>query len=100
MANIEFKPVEKEQIPRRGKYRKEVRKWVDQFLKSGDKALRSNEFKDRDLAMSYYDSFKDHIKKKNLPVDVKIRKVTKNPKGTTTWHLFLIRKEALAGKKP
>ena len=88
MGNIEFNPVGEEEIPRRGKYREEVRKWVNQFLKSGDKALRSNEFSDRDLAMSYYDSFKDHIKKKKLPVDVKIRK---NNDGTA-WAIFLVKK--------
>ena len=88
---IEFEPVEKEEIPRRGKYREEVRKCVDEFLKSGEKAWKSNEFHDRDLAMSYYDSFKDHIKKKNLPVDVKIRQKGKNPKA---WMLFLTKKKS------
>ena len=91
MANIEFKPVEDEKIPIRGKYREQVRKWVDKFLQSEDKALRSNEFSDQKLAMSYYDSFKDHIKKKKLPVDVKIRK---NNDGTA-WAIFLVKQEAL-----
>ena len=88
MANIEFKPVEDEEIPRRGKYREQVRKWVERFLKSKDKAIRSTEFSDQKLAMSYYDSFKDHVKKKKLPVDVKIRK---NNDGTA-WEIFLIKK--------
>ena len=57
--------------------------------KNGVKALQSNEFNDKDLAMSYYDSFKDHIKKQNLPVEVKIRK---NNDGTA-WKLFLIKRE-------
>ena len=88
MGKIEFEPVEKEKIPRRGKYREEVRECVSKFLKSGNKAIESNDFSDRDLAMSYYDSFKDYIKKENIPIDVKIRKV--NPAGT--WKLFLVKK--------
>ena len=94
MANIEFRPVEQEEIPRRGKYREEVRQWVSKFLKlnkeKGVKAIKSNEFPDRDLAMSYYDSFKDHIKKQKIPIDVKIRKIRKNP--TPLWALFLVKK--------
>ena len=91
MGKIEFDPVEEEEIPRRGKYREEVRQWVAKLLKSKDKAIKSKEFEDRELAMSYYDSFKDHIKKQKLPVEVKIRQVGKNPKA---WILFLIKKEA------
>ena len=95
MEKIEFKPVEEEEIPRRGKYREEVRQWVAKLLKmnekKGVKAIKSKEFNDRELAMSYYDSFKDHIKKQKLPVEVKIRQVGKNPKA---WILFLIKKEA------
>lgn len=91
---IEFKPVEPEEIPRRGKYREEVRKWVSEFLQlnneKGIKAIRSNEFEDRNLAMSYYDSFKDYVHNENLPVDVKIRKVKKNPQ--PLWALFIIKK--------
>ena len=91
MEKIDFDPVEEEEIPRRGKYREEVRQWVAKLLKSKGKAIKSKEFKDRELAMSYYDSFKDHIKKQKLPVEVKIRQVGKNPKA---WILFLIKKEA------
>lgn len=92
MGNIKFEPVDEDEIPRRGKYREEVRQCVSNFLKSGQKALKSNEFDDRDLAMSYYDSFKDHIKKQKLPVDVKIRKMAKNP--VPSWAIFLLKKEA------
>jgi len=41
--------------------------------------------------MSYYDSFKDHIKKEKVPVDVKIRQTKKNP--SPVWALFLIYKQ-------
>ena len=95
--NIRFEPVEEEEIPRRGKYREEVRQWISQFLKlnkeKGIKAIKSSEFKDRDLAMSYYDSFKDYVKNEKLPVDVKIRKVKKNPQGIIKWALFLVKKD-------
>ena len=89
MENIKFDTVEEQKIPRRGKYREQVRKWVDRFLKSEDRALQSNEFADRSLAMSFYDSFKDHINKNKLPVIVKIRK---NNDGTA-WNLFLLKLE-------
>ena len=92
--NIKFEPVQEKEIPKRGKYREEVSQWVSEFLKlskeKGIKAIKSNEFDDRDLAMSYYDSFKDYIKKQELPVDVKIRKVKKNP--DPLWALFLVKK--------
>jgi len=90
---IEFEPVKEEQIPRRGKYRKEVQQWIDRLLKEFDKkgvkAIRSNDFEDRQLAMSYYDSFKDHVKKKELPIEVKIRK---NNNGTA-WNIYLLKVE-------
>ena len=96
MGKIEFEPVEEKEIPKRGKYREEVRQRVSEFLKlnkgKGIKALKSSEFEDRDLAMSYYDSFKDHIKKQNLPVEVKIRQTKKNP--DPRWTLFLTKKKA------
>jgi len=95
MSNIEFEPVEHTDIPRRGKYREQVIKWISRFQKlekeKGTKALRSQEFTDRNLAMSFYDSFKDHIKKKKLPIEVKIRK---NHEGTA-WQIFLIHKEGI-----
>ena len=89
MANIEFEPVKEEEIPKRGKYREQVRKWVARFQKlkkeKGIKALKSKEFKDREVAMSYYDSFKDYLKKEKLPIDVKFRK-----NGNGTFQLFLV----------
>ena len=92
--NIKFEPVQEKEIPKRGKYREEVKQWIRKFEKlneeKGVKAIQSNEFEDRNLAMSYYDSFKDHIKKNNLPIDVKIRKVAKNP--TPKWALFIVKK--------
>ena len=95
---IEFKPVKQKEIPRRGKYREEVRKWINDFLKlkeeKGIEAVASDPFDDKDLAMSYYDSFKDHIKKHKLPIDVKIRQKKLNPKGKMQWILFLVNKEA------
>ena len=89
MENIKFDTVEEKEIPRRGKYREQVRKWVNRFLKSEDKVLKSNEFHDKRLAMSYYDSFKDHVKKQKLPIEVKIRQ---NDDGTA-WNLFLFKPE-------
>lgn len=93
MEKIKFEPVEEEEIPRRGKYREEVRQCVSEFLKqskkNGVKALKSNQFNDHKLAMSYYDSFKDHIKREKLPVVVKIRK---NNDGNA-WKLFLLKME-------
>jgi len=91
MANIEFEPVEEKEIPKRGKYREQVRKWVVNFQKlqkeKGIKALRSNEFDDKDLAMSYYDSFQDYLKKEKFPIDVKVRK-----NGNGIYQLFLVEK--------
>ena len=89
MENIKFDTVEEAKIPKRGKYREQVRRWVERFLKSKDKALQSNEFTDHSLAMSFYDSFKDHVKKNKLPVQVKIRK---NNDGSA-WKIFLLKPE-------
>ena len=89
MESIKFDTVEEQKIPKRGKYREQVRRWVERFLKSEDKAIRSTEFNDQKLAMSYYDSFKDHVKKNKLPVVVRIRK---NNDGTA-WNLYLLKPE-------
>ena len=94
MQSIKFDPVAEEEIPRRGKYREQVKRWLERFLKSENRVLKSNEFNDKRLAMSYYDSFKDHVKRNNLPVQVRIRQ---NDNGTA-WNLFLFKPEVLSQK--
>ena len=88
MTEIEFKPVDIEKIPKRGKYRDIVKRQVNAFLKLMEKgvdAIESNSFSDKKEAMGYYDSFDYYIKKKKLPIKVMIR--TK-PNGT--YALFLV----------
>jgi len=87
----EWKPVEVEEIPRRGRFREEVRDTIANFLKLVEKKGTNaicREFSERELAMKYYDSFKDEVSKKNLPIEVRIRK--QNP---TNYKLFLIKTE-------
>jgi len=88
---IEFKPVKMEEIKARGRYREEVKACVKNFLQlieQGIKAVESNEFSNRKLAMSYYDSFDNYIKKEKLPIQVKIR-----TEQNGMFKLFLVKKE-------
>lgn len=89
-VGVEFKPIKKEEIPTRGRFKEEVKKHIAKFLKlmknEGVKAIKSEEFDDKKLAMSYYDSFSNYIQKEKLPIRVSIRQ---NNNGTG-WNLFLM----------
>lgn len=94
VTEIEFKPVELEEIPKRGKYRDIVKREVTGFLKLMEKgvyAIESNSFKDKKEVMGYYDSFDYYIKKEKLPMKVMVR-----TKKNGTYALYLVDSKKLS----
>lgn len=77
MTDIRIRPIELEEIKPRGKYRKDVVQCIRNFIElveqKGIKAVETDPLPSEE-AHSYYDSFRDYVKKKKLNIDVKIRK--------------------------